>query len=137
MGKGPFPPLGGGCCSCDPVRRGGGRSPTWAVNVRKWKEKAAHVMGIMKARLFGLKLSWEHVTAVDIYTAYPLHPILEETILRPLQQAVIHGAGTDFPVDPHFQQFVSPPPRFFAPIMLGAADRLQQGSRGLSGEKRA
>ncbi len=55
------------------------------------REKAAHVMGIMRARLSGLKLSWEHVNAVDIYTVYPLHPILEETLLRPLQQAAIHG----------------------------------------------
>lgn len=55
------------------------------------REKAAHVMGIMAARLFGLKLSWKHVNAVDIYTVHPLHPMLEEIVLRPIQEAAIHG----------------------------------------------
>ena len=61
------------------------------TDVDAMREKAAHVMGTMEARLSGLKLTWEHVKAVDIYTVHPLHPILEETILKPLKQAVIHG----------------------------------------------
>jgi len=61
------------------------------TGVDAMRKKAAHVMGTMEARLFGLKLTWEHVKAVDIYTVHPLHPILEETILKPLKQAVIHG----------------------------------------------
>lgn len=55
------------------------------------REKAAHVMGIMQARLFGLNLSWKHVNAVDIYTVHPIHPILEETVLKPIQAAAVHG----------------------------------------------
>lgn len=95
--------LAGGSLSPDHIVRAG-ETGTDAL-----REKAAHVMGIMEARLFGLKLSWDHVSAVDIYTVFPLHPILEETILKPIHQAVIHGVrwlygrppivGLDFEMD--------------------------------------
>jgi hypothetical protein len=55
------------------------------------QEKAAHVMGIMQARLFGLKMAWQDVTAVDVYTVHSLKPILSETLSNKLDQAVRHG----------------------------------------------
>jgi len=55
------------------------------------REKAAHVMGIMQARLSGLGAEWRDVTTVDVYTVHPIEPLLADTVLRPAGAAALHG----------------------------------------------
>ena len=55
------------------------------------REKAAHVMQIMQARLQGLGAGWSDVTAIDIYTAQPIDAFLADTVLAPAGAAAIHG----------------------------------------------
>jgi hypothetical protein len=55
------------------------------------REKAAHVMGIMQARLQGLGGTWSEVTAIDIYTPQPIESFLTDTVLAPAGSAAIHG----------------------------------------------
>jgi hypothetical protein len=55
------------------------------------REKAAHVMGIMQARLSGLGADWSQVTAVDVYTVHPLQPYLADEILAKIGPAAAHG----------------------------------------------
>ncbi len=47
-------------------------------------EKAACVMAVMTARLTGLGMAWANVTAVDLYTTQPIHPVLRPVILAAL-----------------------------------------------------
>lgn len=61
------------------------------TSVEAMREKAAHVMDIMAARLHGLQLEWPAVTAVDIYTVQPIQPFLATEILQRMGQAAIHG----------------------------------------------
>ncbi len=46
------------------------------------REKAAHVMGVMRARLSGLDADWPDVTTVDVYTVRPLDTFLVDTVLQ-------------------------------------------------------
>jgi hypothetical protein len=55
------------------------------------REKAAHVMRIMQARLQRLGVAWPDVTAIDIYTAQPIESFLSDTVLSPAGAAAIHG----------------------------------------------
>jgi hypothetical protein len=55
------------------------------------REKAAYVMGVMRARLAGLGATWVDVTAVDVYTAHPIETFLATEVLAPLGPAAIHG----------------------------------------------
>ena len=55
------------------------------------REKAHFVMGTMQERLRALGSEWSRVTAIDIYTAQPLHGFLAEVILKPAGPAAIHG----------------------------------------------
>jgi len=55
------------------------------------REKAAHVMAVMQARLAGLGATWAHVTAVDIYTAHPIDSFLATEVLAAMGPAAIHG----------------------------------------------
>src|SRR5713101_7738826 len=55
------------------------------------REKAAHVMGVMQARLSGLDADWPDVTTVDVYTVRPLDTFLADTVLQPAGAAAIHG----------------------------------------------
>jgi hypothetical protein len=55
------------------------------------REKAAFVMGVMLARLGALGGSWPDVTTIGIYTAWPIHPFLADTVLGPAGPAAIHG----------------------------------------------
>ena len=55
------------------------------------REKAAHVMAIMQARLSGLAVDWSDVTAIDVYTAASFETFLDGTVLRPAGAAAIHG----------------------------------------------
>lgn len=55
------------------------------------REKAAFVMGVMDARLRGLGGVWADVTAIRVYTPYPVHPYLADTVLAPAGAAAAHG----------------------------------------------
>ena len=55
------------------------------------REKAAHVMGVMQARLSGLDADWPDVTTVDVYTVRPLDTFLADTVLQLAGAAAIHG----------------------------------------------
>jgi hypothetical protein len=54
------------------------------------REKARFVMSVMRARLAALGGAWDRVTAIDVYTAEPIHALVDE-ILGPLGRAAIHG----------------------------------------------
>jgi hypothetical protein len=55
------------------------------------RDKARFVMGVMQSRLSALDGDWSRVTAIDLYTAQPIHGFLVEEILRPAGAAAIHG----------------------------------------------
>ena len=55
------------------------------------REKMKFVIGIMQARLFGLQVKWTEVTTVDVYTVHPLHSLLAEELLIPMQEAARHA----------------------------------------------
>jgi hypothetical protein len=55
------------------------------------REKAAFVMAVMQTRLRGLGADWADVTAIDVYTAQPVHAFLARTILEPAGPAAAHG----------------------------------------------
>lgn len=73
------------------------------------REKAAYVMSVMQDRLKGLGAGWADVTAVQVYTAYPIEGFLAETVLEAAGPAAIHGVrwfpsrppvqGLDFEMD--------------------------------------
>lgn len=64
-------------------------------------EKARFVMGVMQERMRALGAEWSRVTAIDVYTAQPIHDLLEE-VLRPAGSAAIHGVRW-FPSRPPIQ----------------------------------
>ncbi len=55
------------------------------------REKAACVMQVMQERLTGLQMNWAQATAVDIYTAQPLHTVLLSEIFAIINEATTHG----------------------------------------------
>lgn len=55
------------------------------------REKAAHVMGVMRARVAGLGVGWADVTAVGVYTAHPLESFLATEVLAAMGPAAVHG----------------------------------------------
>jgi hypothetical protein len=55
------------------------------------REKAAHVMGVMEARLAGLGATWADVTAVGVYTVHPPESYLATEVLAAMGPAAIHG----------------------------------------------
>jgi hypothetical protein len=55
------------------------------------REKARFVMAIMQDRLRTLGGDWPRVTAIDIYTAEPIHHLVLDEILKPAGAAAIHG----------------------------------------------
>ena len=55
------------------------------------REKATFVMGIMRDRLHGLGADWPDVTAINVYTKYPIEPYLTDVILRQVGPAAVHG----------------------------------------------
>ena len=61
------------------------------TSVDAMRDKATQVMHIMESRLSGLGVTWSNITAVDIYTVYPLQPFIEPVILQKMGPAVIHG----------------------------------------------
>jgi hypothetical protein len=66
------------------------------------REKARFVMGVMQERLRALGGDWGRVTAIDVYTAQPVHAFLVDEILRPAGAAAIHGVRW-FPSRPPIQ----------------------------------
>ena len=66
------------------------------------REKARFVVGVMQDRLRGLGAEWRGVTAIEIYTAAPIHGFLVEDILRPAGAVAIHGVRW-FPSRPPIQ----------------------------------
>ena len=55
------------------------------------REKARFVMAIMQDRLRTLGGDWRRVTAIDIYTAQPIHTLVLDEVLKPAGAAAIHG----------------------------------------------
>lgn len=53
--------------------------------------KARFVMDLMQNRLHGLGVDWPRVTAVDVYTAHSITPLLPEVILGRGGSAAEHG----------------------------------------------
>jgi hypothetical protein len=65
------------------------------------REKARFVVAIMGQRLSALGGDWSRVTAIDVYTAEPIHGLIDE-ILSPAGAAAIHGVRW-FPSRPPIQ----------------------------------
>ena len=55
------------------------------------REKARFVMGIMQDRMRALGGSWNRITMLDVYTARPIHGLVEQEILALAGPAAIHG----------------------------------------------
>jgi len=55
------------------------------------REKARFVMAIMQDRLRTLGGDFRRVTAIDIYTAQPIHALVLDEVLGPAGAAAIHG----------------------------------------------
>jgi hypothetical protein len=55
------------------------------------REKVRFVMGIMQERLRTLGGDFRRVTAIDIYTAQPIHALVLDEVLGPAGAAAIHG----------------------------------------------
>lgn len=82
-----------------------------ATSAEAMAEKAAAVLAVMQARLFGLGMTWADVGGVGVYTVQPLHPLLESTIFSSLHEATNCGihwhysrppiAGLEFEMDLH------------------------------------
>ena len=55
------------------------------------REKARFVMATMAERLRTLGGDWNRVSAIDVYTAQPIHAFLTDDLLAPAGAAAIHG----------------------------------------------
>jgi hypothetical protein len=55
------------------------------------REKARFVLTVMQDRLRALGGTWERVTTIDVYSAHPIHGIVEDEILRAAGPAAVHG----------------------------------------------
>jgi hypothetical protein len=66
------------------VRRG-------EIGPEAMREKARFVMATMQERLRTLGGDWSRVTAIDIYTALPIHDFLQDEVLRPAGPAAVRG----------------------------------------------
>ena len=66
------------------------------------REKARFVLQTMQERLTALGSDWPRVTAIDVYTAQPIHALVLEEILRVAGAAAIHGVRW-FPSRPPIQ----------------------------------
>jgi len=60
------------------------------------QEKAACVMQVMQERVTGLKVSWNDATTVEVYSVYPIHTFLKDTLLDQFDEAAIHGVHWHF-----------------------------------------
>jgi hypothetical protein len=55
------------------------------------REKARFVLATMQERLRTLGGDWARVTAIDIYTAEPIHDLVLGEVLKAAGPAAIHG----------------------------------------------
>jgi hypothetical protein len=55
------------------------------------REKARFVMGVMQDRMWALGGGWSRITMLDVYTARPIHGLVEDEILPLAGPAAIHG----------------------------------------------
>jgi hypothetical protein len=55
------------------------------------REKARYVMATMQDRLRTLGGAWSRITAIDIYTAEPIHALVLDEVLAGAGPAAIHG----------------------------------------------
>ncbi len=60
------------------------------------REKAGCVLQVMCERVDGLAVGWADATTVDIYTVYPIHSFLTDTLLGRLNEAAVHGVHWHF-----------------------------------------
>ncbi|MBM3263914.1 MAG: RidA family protein [candidate division Zixibacteria bacterium] len=66
------------------------------------REKAGVVIDTMHERLTGLEMDWPAVTAIDVYTIYPVHPVLFDTLFARIGDTAMHGIHWHFghpPID--------------------------------------
>jgi hypothetical protein len=66
------------------------------------REKTRFVLHTMQERLHALGADWPRVTAIDVYTAQPIHGLVLEEILHAAGPAAIHGVRW-FPSRPPIQ----------------------------------
>ena len=89
------------------ARRARARGPEGIVRhgettAEAMREKARFVLQTMQERLTALGGDWPRVTAIDVYTAQPIHALVLEEILRAAGAAAIHGVRW-FPSRPPIQ----------------------------------
>ncbi len=60
------------------------------------REKAMIVMNVMQTRMDGLQVDWAAATTIDVYTVYPLYPVLVDTVLSQVGCAAVHGVHWHF-----------------------------------------
>lgn len=60
------------------------------------RDKASHVLGLMEGRLHDLSVGWADVTAIDVYTAQDIYPLLQTLLLPRLGAAKIRGIHWHF-----------------------------------------
>jgi hypothetical protein len=64
------------------------------------REKVASAMQDIQSRLAALERDWSEVTALGIYTAHNLYPLLETDIIAALGPAAVHGVHWYFGAPP-------------------------------------
>jgi hypothetical protein len=74
-----------GILTADAIVRGGETTPD-AIT-----QKAEFVMDLMANRLHGLGADWSMITAVDVYTVHPIHPLLPALLVDRVGPAAVHG----------------------------------------------
>ncbi|MEZ5403887.1 MAG: hypothetical protein R2729_29675 [Bryobacteraceae bacterium] len=68
----------------DVVRRG-------EVDADAIREKARFVMDLMAGRLEGMGVSWDHATAINVYTVHSLCSGVSDDVLEAIGGAQVHG----------------------------------------------
>ena len=70
------------------------------TSVEGLKIKSRFVMDLMESRLHGLGVDWPFVSAIDVYTAHSLTPLLPEIVLGRVGAASIHGVNWHYTYPP-------------------------------------
>jgi hypothetical protein len=87
----------------------GDNSDPWAVvrpnqvSEDAMREKARHVIKQITAKLADLNLTWDQVTALNIYTVRDIYPLLRDVILSGIGPTSIHGVRWHFARPPILQ----------------------------------
>ena len=61
------------------------------TSVNALQEKASVVFEVMSDRLFGLGCDWSHCTTMNVYTAFPLHPVITHVLTDSAGSALKRG----------------------------------------------